>query len=245
MIYLSKTCVSMVASVCLLGFSYVAYAAEGTMITVGSKVSVRADAKSDAKVVETLGDKGTEVQTIGRSKQQQNVDQATDYWYQVKTAGGKTGWVFGGLVMEKGDRKTLGEGVMVRATASQKGSQVDKLAKGVTVQVSDRTKQSETIGKMQDYWYQVTANGKQGWVFGAFLLKAGKRMTTGKNVNVRDTPSVKGKPVESLGEKVVVTVVDRTKDREKIDDVQDYWYKVETASKKSGWVFGGFLMAVE
>lgn len=252
-----KTCISIVSGVCLLSFGHLAQTAtttatataamaEGTMKTLGDKINVRVEAKTTAKAVGTL-DKSVAVTVMGRSKEPQTIDKVVDYWYQVRTADGKTtGWVFGGLLTETGAGMTLGEGVMVRSTASKTGSQVEKLAKQTTVEILDRTKQREVIGKANDYWYQVkTEDDKMGWVFGGFLMKTGPRVTTGDKVNVRAEPKTSATVVETLAKGAIVSVSERTKEQVKVGTVEDYWYKVDTEGKKTGWVFGQFLMAVE
>ncbi len=246
-----KICISIASGVCLLGVGHLAQAAdtatvvEGTMKTLGDKINVRAEAKAGTKAVGTL-DKGVDVTVIGRSKEPQTVDKVVDYWYQVKTADGKTtGWVFGGFLTETGEGMTLGEGVVVRSTSSKTGTQMAKLAKQTTVEILDRTKQQEVIGKANDYWYQVkTEDDKTGWVFGGFLMKTGPRVTLGDKVNVRAEPKTSATVVETLAKGAMVSVSERTKEHEKVGTVEDYWYKVETANKKTGWVFGQFLMSV-
>jgi len=247
MIRFNKLFIStMMGSYLLFGLNYGAQAAESSMTILGDKVNVRQTAKTDGKVLETLN-KEVEVEAIARSKEQETIDKTFDYWYQVKTASGKTGWVFGSFLTVTGSAMTLGEGVIVREKADRNGKQMNKLAKGATVEITNRTKQRETIGKASDYWYEVkTEAGKPGgWVFGGFLVKTGDRITTGQNLNVREQPNTKGKVVEALGEGAKVSVLERTKEQEKIGKVQDYWYQVKTASGKSGWVFGGFLMATD
>lgn len=246
MIRFNKLFIStMMGSYLLFGFNYGTQAAESSMTILGDKVNVRQTAKTDGKVLETLN-KEVEVEAIARSKEQETIDKTFDYWYQVKTASGKTGWVFGSFLTVTGGAMILGEGVIVREKADRNGKQVNKLAKGATVQITNRTKQRETIGKASDYWYEVTPEaGKPGWVFGGFLVKTGDRITTGQNLNVREQSNTKGKVVESLDEGAKVSVLERTKEQEKIGKVQDYWYQVKTASGKSGWIFGGFLMATD
>lgn len=42
--------------------------------------------------------------------------------------------------------------------------------KGDTVTILDRTKVTDTVFNMEDYWYKVKlSNGKRGWVFGRFI----------------------------------------------------------------------------
>lgn len=234
---------SMMGSYLLFGFNYGAQAGESSMTILGDKVNVRQTAKTDGKVLETLN-KAVEVEAIARSKEQETIDKTFDYWYQVKTASGKTGWVFGSFLTVTGSAMILGEGVIVREKADRNGKQVNKLAKGATVQIINRTKQREIIGKASDYWYEVEPEeGKPGWVFGGFLVTTGDRITTGQNLNVREQSNTKAKVVESLGEGAIVSVLERTKEQEKIGKAQDYWYQVKTASGKTGWIFGGFLMA--
>lgn len=61
-----------------------------------SQARLRAEANRDSQVVEKLP-LGMIVKQLARSKQPELINQVTDYWYQVTTSTGKTGWIFGNL----------------------------------------------------------------------------------------------------------------------------------------------------
>lgn len=66
-------------------------------------------------------------------------------------------------------RVITGSNVRVRQDPNLSAAEVAKLALGTIVQELGRTSKQETIGNMQDYWYQISfADGQQGWIFGSF-----------------------------------------------------------------------------
>jgi uncharacterized protein YgiM (DUF1202 family) len=85
----------------------------------------------------------------------------------------------------------------------------------------------------------------------AQLGKAGSKSTsnavvtskiiTGTSVRVRAEPNTSGKEVTSLNFGTIVKSSGRSPKKDKVGGKEDYWYKVTTEDKKSGWVFGGFL----
>jgi hypothetical protein len=68
------------------------------------------------------------------------------------------------------------------------------------------------------------------------------KIITGTSVRVRSEPSTSGKEITSLNLGAIVKSSGRSSNKNKIGQKEDYWYKVTTEDKKSGWVFGGFLM---
>jgi SH3-like domain-containing protein len=156
------------------------------------------------------------------------------------------GWIFGSLIRETGKAKVLSDKAIVRAKSNQQADQIEQLAKGVTVTITDRTDVQTTIGKTRDYWYQVKSlTGKEGWVFGGLLLNTHHRLILGQNVNAREQPNTKANVVATLKKDNTLAVLDRSKDQEKIGTVQDYWYQVEIVKGKPGWVFGEYLMPIK
>lgn len=65
-------------------------------------------------------------------------------------------------------------------------------------------------------------------------------LVTGDEIRLRSEPSKKGKYQGILYKNQVVTILERTEKKEKVEDKEDYWYKVKYA-KQEGWCFGQFL----
>lgn len=233
----------MIATTCLLSFTHAIQAT--SMIVLGEKVNVRAEANQKAKSVGLL-DKETVVEIVNRSKQQEKFGKAQDYWYQIKSPN-VTGWVFGSLLTDQSDRMTLGDNIQVRDKPNTKAAVVETLSKEKTVTTLGRSKEHEKLLGVEDYWYQIKSpTGKEGWIFGGLLFKTGQGETLGENVNVRAEPRAKAKIVETLAEKgEQVSILGRSKTKETLDKNNDYWYQIKTSSGKQGWVFGAFLMPTE
>ena len=68
------------------------------------------------------------------------------------------------------------------------------------------------------------------------------KIVTGTSVRVRSEPNTSGQEITSLSFGAIVKSSGRSPKKDKIGNKEDYWYKVTTEDKKSGWVFGGFLM---
>lgn len=66
---------------------------------------------------------------------------------------------------------------------------LQKLTKGESVVVLERTQQTEQVGSSNSAWFKIKseASGKVGWVFGAFLS------SPNKEVQVFDSPTLRGK----------------------------------------------------
>lgn len=61
--------------------------------------------------------------------------------------------------------------VRIRQEPNASAPEITKLALGTLVQELGRTPQPETIGTVQDYWYQIgLPDGRQGWIFGGFTM---------------------------------------------------------------------------
>jgi uncharacterized protein YgiM (DUF1202 family) len=65
-----------------------------------------------------------------------------------------------------------GDNVNVRSEPKVGENKLFQLANGVVCAVLE-VGNYETIGQTSDYWYQISASGRVGWVFGAFTSKAG------------------------------------------------------------------------
>jgi len=58
----------------------------------------------------------------------------------------------------------------LRTTPSKSAEVLAGLTKGTVVKVLSSTDQKETVENETDYWYRVSLEGLDGWVFGAYLL---------------------------------------------------------------------------
>lgn len=72
-----------------------------------------------------------------------------------------------------------------------------------------------------------------------------KRITIGAGVRVRMQPKATAKEVTRLQFGTVIRELEKAKQSELLGDKRDYWYKVEAAEGKQGWVFGSFITPVD
>ncbi|MCE9500818.1 MAG: SH3 domain-containing protein [Leptospira sp.] len=87
-----------------------------------------------------------------------------------------------------------------------------------------------------------------GILFSASLLfaqsdsfQAVKVKVTAGTLIVRNIASQGGSEVAKLKRGEVLDAVERSANKSKVDEYEDYWYKVNFPKKKSGWVFGSFI----
>lgn len=131
--------------------------------------------------------------------------------------------------------KVTGNYVNVRTEGSLSGSVITQLNQNEVVTV---------LGK-QGGWYKVRlSDGREGWVFGEYLLIRSSNeasrgdvanisvgVVTGNYVNVRSEGSLSGKVLAQLNKGTKVEVLDR----------QNGWYKVKLSDGQEGWIYGEYL----
>jgi SH3-like domain-containing protein len=125
--------------------------------TTDNGVRVRSAPNLKASIVKTL-DKGVIVHAFTRSKRQDNIDNILDYWYQVHLDRDKTGWIFGGLLMETETRVrvSMGEKIHARSAPDQQSDVVETFDyQYLHLYVYGRSKHQDKIDGILDYWYQV------------------------------------------------------------------------------------------
>lgn len=67
---------------------------------------------------------------------------------------------------------TTSSGVRARTAPATSGEEVMRLPIGSILRQVDNEKREATIGDKKDFWYHVSLpNGKDGWAFGAFLVR--------------------------------------------------------------------------
>jgi hypothetical protein len=59
-------------------------------------------------------------------------------------------------------------------------------------------------------------------------------------LKIREKPSKEGAIINILPYGMFIEVMERTNDREIVDGINDYWYKIEY-NNKNAWIFGGYL----
>jgi uncharacterized membrane protein/SH3-like domain-containing protein len=219
----------------------------------GDGVRVRSAPKLKASIVETL-DEGKVVQAFARSKRQDKLGNLQDYWYKVNLENDKTGWIFGGLLMETGTRVSIGEEINVRSAPKQYSEVVETFDyQHAHLSIYGRSKYQDKIGGILDYWYQVGDSRDHhtgvhvvptGWVFGGQIMRIGTKITTASGIRMRSEPSIKASLVNTLKKGVVVNAIARSTHQDKIANNLDYWYQVKSADGKVGWIFGSLLMSV-
>lgn len=75
---------------------------------------------------------------------------------------------------------------------------------------------------------------------GSVKSKGTSKIITGTSVRVRSAPNTSSKEITQLNFGTIVKSSERSSNKDKVGDKEDYWYKVSTGNK-SGWVFGSFL----
>jgi len=64
---------------------------------------------------------------------------------------------------------------------------------------------------------------------------------TASNVRLREKPTLDGTQVGLLQTDQRIQILEKTKDKMKVGEMEDYWYKINTVDGQTGWVYGGFL----
>ena len=59
-------------------------------------------------------------------------------------------------------------------------------------------------------------------------------------LNLRSSYGITGEKIKLLPQNAELTVLERSEEKETIDGIHDYWYRVDTGDE-TGWVFGGYL----
>ncbi|MCX8131746.1 MAG: SH3 domain-containing protein [Clostridia bacterium] len=125
--------------------------------TTDDRVNIREEASTDAKVLETISNKGTSVTVISSSEN----------WVKVKY-NGVTGWIRKDLLSIKPEEKKTvsGTGVVkaetlnVRSKADLSAGVVAKLKEGEKVSILDQSGE----------WYKIkTSDGEVGWVYAEYI----------------------------------------------------------------------------
>lgn len=70
-----------------------------------------------------------------------------------------------------------------------------------------------------------------------------KDFITGDNVRLRETPN--GKVIANLNKYETIQILEKSKDKSIINNISEYWFKVNTNSNKVGWVFGYYISSKE
>ncbi len=66
-------------------------------------------------------------------------------------------------------------------------------------------------------------------------------VSTGDNVNLRNSPGLNGKTVGKTIKDELLLQLEKSMDTTQIGDSRDYWYRIITMSGNRGWIFGKFL----
>jgi Bacterial SH3 domain len=74
---------------------------------------------------------------------------------------------------------------------------------------------------------------------------AKSRITTASGVRVRSAPQTSAEEVGRLTLGVVVRELERSAQRERVGEAEDYWFRVAGPGGVEGWVFGGLTAAFE
>jgi len=60
-------------------------------------------------------------------------------------------------------------------------------------------------------------------------------------VRLRTEPNLNSATLEYLNTGDTVKIIDRSEEKQKIDDMDAYWFQVETEDNETGWVYGWFV----
>jgi hypothetical protein len=64
-------------------------------------------------------------------------------------------------------------------------------------------------------------------------------------VRLRVQPNLNSETWGYLNRGTKVKILDRSKIKQKIEDMEDYWYKVDVEGKPDGWVYGAYIDITE
>ena len=81
-------------------------------------------------------------------------------------------------------------------------------------------------------WYRVSDNTKE---------PISKAIVNDTKVRLRTEPNLESGTWAYLNTGDVVTVIDKSEEMQKIGDMEDYWYQIETVLFPDGWIYGAFL----
>ncbi|GHV78203.1 hypothetical protein AGMMS49942_30240 [Spirochaetia bacterium] len=78
-------------------------------------------------------------------------------------------------------------------------------------------------------------------VSGPPLRTAQQGTINNMRVRIRKEPNLSGKTLGHLDAGQRVTILRRSEETQRIDDMEAYWYKVSAEGKPYGWVYGGYI----
>ncbi len=87
------------------------------------------------------------------------------------TMSGNWGYIVYSDKLKKGDSAYIyGKNVTVREEGNVKSKKILSLDTGVKVQIIGKSAARGSVPELQDaYWFQISVQGKKGWVFGKFI----------------------------------------------------------------------------
>jgi hypothetical protein len=74
-----------------------------------------------------------------------------------------------------------------------------------------------------------------------YLFKPTTAVLNIDKVRIRENPNLEAKIFDLLNKGDAVDVLDRSSLKVKIDNLEDWWYRVKTADGRTGWVYGAYL----
>lgn len=149
------------------------------------------------------------------------------------------------------DGLVLFNGVRIRKDKNTDSQIIHYISKDERIRVIEKSENKEKIEEDEDFWYKiVSSNGNTGWVFGAFIIVEEKipefeAWINEYAVNVRDYFGLGNKIIHQVQYREKFKVIAKTDKKMKVDEEEDYWYKVKLSHGKSGWMFGSLLITEE
>jgi len=64
-------------------------------------------------------------------------------------------------------------------------------------------------------------------------------------LRIRSDKTTDGRVIGYSSKDDRINILERSENKEIIEEIKDYWYKIKSANRDVGWVFGGFLIVEE
>jgi hypothetical protein len=86
------------------------------------------------------------------------------------------------------------------------------------------------------YWHRISGSA-------AMPIQAGEIIDD--RVRLRVKPNLKSDTFCFLNNEEKIAIIDKCTNKEKIGDMENYWYKVQVDGKPDGWVYGAYINVTE
>jgi uncharacterized protein YgiM (DUF1202 family) len=83
-----------------------------------------------------------------------------------------------------------------------------------------------------EYWHRVS---------GPASIPIENGTINDRRVRLRAKPGLKGDTIGFLNTGDAVVIIDKSPEKQQIDGMNEYWYKVQVDNKPDGWVYGKYI----